>query len=507
MNIIECRNLSKQFKEGRQKIEALSDISFDVYPGQIVALLGPDGAGKTTLMRLLCGLLSPTSGSAHVLNWNSVRQAGKIQSHIGYMPQKFGLYENMTVGENLTLYARLHAVSSKESRERFPQLLEMTNLAAFTDRMAGNLSGGMKQKLALACALVSRPELMLLDEPTVGVDILSRRELWHILREIVRSEGTTILASTSYMDEADFSDRTLVLFDGKLIADSTPEEIRNRALPFTSQPTFEQGFQVLLTGSVPPPLERQNPVRKEASIVIRVDNLVKRFGSFTAVDHVSFEVRQGEIFGLLGANGAGKTTTFRALCGLSSSDDGRIEIAGLDLAQKTKSVWNRIGFVAQKFSLYSDLTVRQNMEFFGGAYGLRVSARQNRIQWGMKTFNLEPYADREAGKLSMGYKRRLAMACSLLHEPSILFLDEATSGADPIARYEFWKLIMELADSGVAIVVTTHFLDEARFCDRILIMQDGVAVASGNGEEIIRQAGNAPNLEEAFVRIIQEKKP
>lgn len=506
MNMIECRNLSKIFHEGRQTINALSDLSFDIQKGQIVALLGPDGSGKTTLMRLLCGLLHPSSGSAKVLNWDIERDADKIQSCVGYMPQKFGLYENMSVVENLNLYAQLHAVSPKDRKNRFPQLLKMTDLASFTNRMAGDLSGGMKQKLALACALVSRPDIMFLDEPTVGVDILSRRELWSILRDIVRSEGTTILTSTSYMDEAEFCDRTLVLFEGKLIANSTPDGIRDQARPFATDPTFEQGFQVLLTGSVPRTLQRHNPVAVDAPVVIRVQDLVKRFGTFTAVDRVSFEVRQGEIFGLLGANGAGKTTTFRAMCGLSSADAGRIEIAGMDLAQKTKSVWNRIGFVAQRFSLYADLTVRQNMEFFGGAYGLRGSKRRDRVQWGMNAFNLEPFADRDAGKLSMGFKRRLAMACALLHEPSILFLDEATSGADPIARYEFWKLIMELADSGVAIVITTHFLDEARFCDRMMIMQDGVAVATGNGSEILQQGGNASNLEDAFVRIIQEKR-
>ncbi len=505
-NIIEVLNLTKTFKEGRQTIEALKDVSFDVDEGEIVGLLGPDGAGKTTLMRLLCGLLRPTSGFAVVLGWDIVRQGSLIQNNIGYVPQKFGLYENMTVAENLNLYAKLHAVTKKEYDELFPRLMHMTNLAKFTERMAGKLSGGMKQKLALACALVSRPKLMLLDEPTVGVDILSRRELWNILRDFVNMEGTTVLTSTSYMDEADFCDRTLVLFEGKLIADSTPKGIRERAASFVKEPTFEQGFQILLTGSVPKPLKRENPVASDTPIMIRVENLLKKFGSFTAVNNVSFDVRQGEIFGLLGANGAGKTTTFRALCGLSSSDGGRIEIAGVDLAKETKSAWNRIGFVAQKFSLYADLTVRQNLEFFGGVYGLHTAKRKERIEWGLETFNLEAFADRDAGKLSMGYKRRLGMACALLHEPAILFLDEATSGADPMARYEFWKLIMALADSGVAVIITTHFLDEARYCDRMVIMQAGTAIASGTVEDIIQQGNGAPNLEEAFVRIIQEKR-
>ncbi|MDO5552150.1 MAG: ATP-binding cassette domain-containing protein [Planctomycetia bacterium] len=505
MNLIDCKHLTKTFKEGRETITAVADVSFTLAPGQLAGLLGPDGAGKTTLMRLLCGLYRPDSGTARVLELDSVRESGLIQSRVGYMPQKFGLYENMTVAENLNLYAKLHAVRGPEYETRFSQLLNMTHLDAFTGRMAGQLSGGMKQKLALACALIARPKLLLLDEPTVGVDILSRRELWAILRRIVDTEGTSVLASTSYMDEANFCDRTLVLFEGKLIADCEPAEIRKRASDVCVEPTFEQGFQALITGTVPEPLARKVPVASDSPVVIRVENLVKRFGRFTAVNGVSFEVRRGEIFGLLGANGAGKTTTFRAMCGLSSSDGGRVEIAGLDLAKEAKTAWNQIGFVAQKFSLYSDLSVRQNMEFFGGVYGLTGEKREERLHWGLTTFDLESLADRDAGKLSMGYKRRLAMACALLHEPSILFLDEATSGADPLARYEFWKLIMQLADSGVAIVVTTHFLDEARFCDRMLIMQDGSAVASGNADEIIAQSGNAPNLEEAFVRIIQEK--
>ncbi|MDD3588380.1 MAG: ATP-binding cassette domain-containing protein [Thermoguttaceae bacterium] len=506
MNIIEARNLTKTFKEGRQTVRSLNDVTFDIAQGEIVGLLGPDGAGKTTLMRLLCGLFRPTAGTANVFGWDIVQQGKRIQDNLGYVPQKFGLYENMTVAENLNLYAKLHAVSREEFDARFPRLMEMTNLGAFTQRRAGKLSGGMKQKLALACALVSRPKLMLLDEPTVGVDILSRRELWDILRSIVQTEGMTVMASTSYMDEADFCDRTLVLFEGKLIANSDPKEIRDKAKSCTATPTFEQGFQFLLNGSIPEPLKRKNPVKKDAPVLIRVENLVKRFGSFKAVNDVSFNVRKGEIFGLLGANGAGKTTTFRAMCGLSAATSGAIEIAGVDLAKNTTAAWSQIGFVAQKFSLYSDLTVMQNMEFFGGVYGLKGAKKKERIQWGLNTFDLAPLADRDAGKLSMGFKRRLSMACALLHEPPILFLDEATSGADPVARHEFWKIIMELADSGVSVIITTHFLDEAAYCDRMIIMQDGAAVAMGTVEDIIRQGKDAPNLEEAFVQIIQEKR-
>ena len=507
MNTVECRTLSKVFTNGKEKVRALTDVSFSLPSGKIVGLLGPDAAGKTTLLRLLCGLMRPTSGSASVLDFDTVKQSSEIQRRIGYMPQKFGLYENLSVEENLRLYADLHQVSEEQQKERFAKLLEMTMLSPFCKRMAGALSGGMKQKLALICALVSEPELMILDEPTVGVDVLSRRELWIILRRIVNEGRMTVLASTAYLDEADYCDRTLILFEGKLLADATPAEIRSKAAGHIANPTFENGFQILLSGNVPPPLKRKNPVRADAPVLIHAEKLVKKFGSFTAVDQVSFDVRKGEIFGLLGANGAGKTTTFRMLCGLSDSNGGIIEIAGVNLRHAPGKARCRIGFVAQKFSLYSDITVRQNMEFFGGAYGLFGNKLQERIEWAFEQFGLRHFAESNTGKLPLGYKQRLSMACALLHEPEILFLDEATSGADPMARREFWQRIMELADNGVAVIITTHFLDEATYCDRMVIMQDGITTASGSVEEIIRKGTlpekGTPSLEDAFVNIIR----
>lgn len=510
MSIIECRNLTKTFSRSKDVITALDDVSFSVSEGQIVGLLGPDGAGKTTLMRLLCGLLRPTRGEATVMGFNTQRQSDRIQNSVGYMPQKFGLYENMTVEENLTLYANLHGAPASERKKRFLPLLEMANLSRFTDRMAGKLSGGMKQKLALACALVSEPQLLLLDEPTVGVDILARRELWTILQQIVREKSTTVLASTAYMDEADFCNQTLVLFEGKLLANKTPDEIKklgraqDAASPNQSAgEAFEKGFQTLISGSAAPELKRKTPFNPEGEILIHAENLVKKFGSFTAVNNVSFDVRRGEIFGLLGANGAGKTTTFRALCGLSGIDSGKIEICSRELNSNLAFARNQIGYVAQKFSLYGDLSVRQNLEFFGGAYGLRSQQLKQRVEWALESFELASFAGMDAGKLPLGFKRRLAMGAALLHEPPILFLDEATSGADPMARYDFWRRIIALADSGVAVIITTHFLDEARYCDRMTIMQDGVSIANGSAEEIIRLSGGAPNLEEAFVKLIQ----
>ena len=514
--VISCNHLSKTFRESSQVIRAVQDVSFEVQPGTITGLLGPDGAGKTTLIRCVCGLLRPDSGSVSTLGYDSVKQSGRIQESVGYMPQKFGLYENMTVEENIRLYAQLHGIPKEDYESRVPMLLERNRLSEFTSRMAGKLSGGMKQKLALICALISRPQLMVLDEPTVGVDVLARRELWNILRQTVEEESMTVLVSTAYMDEADYCDRTLILFEGKLLADKTPVEVKelgNRQEAIGSSeanstaycllPTasFETGFMQLLTGSVPEPLKRNNPVDDSAPEMIRVENLVKRFGDFTAVNRVSFSVHRGEIFGLLGANGAGKTTTFRAMCALSRADEGTILFDGKPLEKNLEYVRNNIGYVAQKFSLYGDITVIQNLKFFGGAYGLYGKKLQERIDWACETLNLTEFLKLPAAQLSMGYKRRLAMACALLHNPPILFLDEATSGADPIARREFWKRILALADDGVAVVITTHFLDEAEYCDKILIMRDGCEVASGTVAQVIAQ-GNGATLEDAFVNIV-----
>jgi ABC-2 type transport system ATP-binding protein len=510
MSIIVCNGITKRFRLGGKPFEALSDIGFSLMQGELTGLLGPDGAGKTTLLRILAGLLRPEAGKAGVLGFDTVREAARIQSVIGYMPQKFGLYENLTLLENLKLYADLHAVPYESREKRFAELLEMTDLSRFPNRPAGKLSGGMKQKLALACSLISEPELMLLDEPTVGVDVLSRRELWHILRNIAAERNTTVLVSTSYMDEANFCDRVLVLFKGELIADGIPDDIRQKADGVVANPTFEQGFQMMIAGAVPPPLKRLNPPTADAPVMIHAENLVKKFGSFTAVDHISFEVGKGEIFGLLGANGAGKTTTFRMLCGLDAATAGNVRITGLDLRHAPGEARNRIGFVAQKFSLYSDLTLQENLEFFGGAYGLWGKHLRQRITWALEEFSLKTYFKSQTANLPLGIKQRLSMACALLHEPEVLFLDEATSGADPITRRDFWARIMKLADDGVAVIITTHFLDEAEYCDRMIIMHDGKAVAAGTATEI-RRTGTPPdqaevNLEEAFVNIIRQAK-
>lgn len=493
-SVIECHGIGKSFISSRETCRALNDLSFTIEKGKITGLLGPDGAGKTTLLRILAGLFVPDTGHATVLGFDTVKKSSRIQRIIGYMPQKFGLYENLSVEENLTLYAELHAVPREKYEKRSAELLDMTALAPFRQRMAGKLSGGMKQKLALACSLISDPPLLLLDEPTVGVDVLSRRELWQILKDLTGKGHLSVFVSTSYMDEAVCCDRTLILYNGSLIADAPPSEIAGTG-------TFEAGFLRLLTGK-----ELSLPVRKksfsmDSPILVRADNMVKKFGNFVAVDHVSFDVRKGEIFGLLGANGAGKTTTFRMLCGLSSADGGTIEIGGVNLRRAPGSARKKLGYVAQKFSLYNDLTVLENLEFFGGAYGLRGDELKERIDTICEEFSLKEIADHRTAGLPPGIKQRLSMGCALLHKPDILFLDEATSGADPLTRREFWLRIMNLADSGVAVIITTHFLDEAEFCDRMVIMHSGRTAASGTADEI-RKAGNSPLLEEAFVNII-----
>ena len=507
MNVITCKNITKRFKLGNITYESLSSISFNIEEGSLVGLIGPDGSGKGDLLQILAGLVKPEEGKATVLGFDTVKEAQKIQDVIGYMPQKFGLYENLTLSENLKLYAELHKVPEDIQKARLEKLLKMMNLERFPNRFAGKLSGGMKQKLALACALISEPKVMLLSDPSVGVDVVSRHELWSILKKVTKEQGTTILVTTSYMDEADFCDKVLVMLDNRIIAYEKPEYIREKASNFIDNPSFEHGFQVLVKGKVLPKLKREKKYNPKGEVVVHASNLVKRFGDFIAVNHTSFDVHKGEIFGLLGANGAGKTTTFRILCNLDSATEGEVKICGLDLKKSSSEARNKFGFVAQKFSLYTDLTVKENMEFFSGAYGLYGKKQKKQIEWALKEFNLHQYIDYQTSDLPLGIKQSLSMACALMHEPELLFLDEATSGADPITRRDFWKRIISLADNGVTIIITTHFLDEAEYCDNMIIMQDGKAVAQGKAEDIIK-AGTLDkevpeNLEQAFINLIK----
>ena len=484
------------------------------------------------------------------------------------MPQKFGLYEDLTVQENLDLYADLFGVEGEKRRQRFAKLLSMTGLEAFTGRLAGNLSGGMKQKLGLACTLVRSPELLLLDEPTVGVDPLSRQELWVIIKQLVQEEHLSVIVCTAYMNEAAMCDDVYVLNQGKILFQGTPESLQNVAqgrcfevvppqglpcrviqgallddpdvvdavpqsglvryialrpekLPATlgkwqlaaqpAAPRLEDGFMILLHRDAKPedkqleltPLEpgTYQPVSPEVSI--KVENLVKKFGDFTAVSHTSFQVHRGEVFGLLGPNGAGKTTTFRMLCGLLPATEGVLSVAGENLRTARTQARAKIGYVAQKFSLYSKLSVLDNLQFFGGIYGIPPKKLKERIKLILEEFRLEGMQDKNAGDLPGGYKQRLSMACALLQEPEILFLDEPTSGIDPLARRLFWRQITDLAMKGTTIIVTTHFMEEAEYCDRIMIQDRGEMLIVGSAEEI-RQQLHKPrgNMDELFIDIV-----
>jgi pyoluteorin transport system ATP-binding protein len=567
------RDLRKTFRRATgEVVAALDGVSIEARHATLTALVGPDGAGKTTLLRLAAGLMVPDSGALTVLGLDVTAHPQEVQDRIGYMPQKFGLYEDLSVQENLDLYADLHGVSEGQRQAQYHRLMDMTGLGPFVNRMAGKLSGGMKQKLGLACVLVRAPELLLLDEPTVGVDPLSRRELWEIILQLVDEQSLTVLLSTSYLDEAERCGHVVVMHSGKALAQCHPAEIAalartrsfiveppadrtarglqarlldepevadavpeagrvrfvradgagashanggvlagTRVLP--AEPRFEDGFMLLLKRNVRSEhaaamkLARP-PDQARAEVVVEVRDLVRQFGSFVAVDHISFEVRSGEIFALLGPNGAGKTTTFRMLCGLLQATSGTLRIAGVDLRRARASARQRIGYVAQKFSLYGQLSVAENLDFFASAYGLRGGAKRDRIDWAMDQFKLKALARLPSGQLPGGYKQRLAMAAALLHQPTSLFLDEPTSGADPLARREFWRQITALAEQGVTVIVTTHFMEEAEYCDRVVIMDAGRVLAQGTPAGIRGRAraepGHESSMEDAFIAIVEE---
>ncbi len=567
--------VTRLFRAGRRSVVAVDEVSGRVERGAVTGLIGPDGAGKTTLMRLCAGLLLPDRGRIEVLGVDVVQAPAAVQARIGYMPQRFGLYEDLTVQENLDLYAELQGMPAAARGPRYEELLHMTGLARFTDRLAGRLSGGMKQKLGLACTLLGTPELLFLDEPTVGVDPVSRRELWAIVDHLTRSEGTTVLVSTSYLDEAERCRAVLLMHEGRLlgaddparftaglsgrsfhvtagglgkrrlherlsgapgIIDATIQGAQVRIVTETASlpsaaallpevpdvrivavpPRFEDSFIALLKATrgaagTPPaagPPSVAAPARAgEGEEVIVVHNLTRRFGSFRAVDAVSFSVRKGEIFGLLGANGAGKSTTFRMLCGLLPPSEGSLRVAGFDLGHAAAAARGRVGYMAQKFSLYGDLSVMQNLRFFSSAYRLTGERRRRRIAWAVEQFGLGPVASTTSRDLPLGYKQRLALACALMHEPDILFLDEPTSGVDPLARREFWHRINGLAEAGVTVLVTTHFMEEAEYCDRLVIMAEGRILAAGDSESLkarLRAKERPdPTMEDAFVALIE----
>ncbi|MBI3900839.1 MAG: ABC transporter ATP-binding protein [Chlamydiia bacterium] len=532
---------------------ALQDVSLSIPEGAFVTLVGPDGSGKTTLLRLLAALLHPTEGNIYVAGLHTKKEGQKIQELIGYMPQRFGLYEDLTVQENINLYADLRGLPEKERKERFSLLLQMTQLTPFTQRLSSTLSGGMKQKLGLACALVKEPKILLLDEPSVGVDPISRKELWKMVQQF-HARGVSILWSTSYLDEAEKGDFTILLNEGKVLYQGAASELAKRAEGRTFQtpqiangkrdllfellsqkelvmdgkiegdkiriltrkqiqkeewtsvpPRFEDGFIDLLGGGPGgnSPLKTQQKFdRKEETVMIRAEGISKRFGSFTAVDQISFTVQRGEIFGLLGPNGAGKSTTFRMLCGLLRPTEGKAFVDGVSLEVAPSEARSHIGYMSQKFALYGDLSTQQNLDFFSGVYQLQGKKKKIAVETMVEMFKLTPYLPLSAKELPIGFKQRLALACSLMHRPSVLFLDEPTSGVDPITRREFWNHINALAELGCTILVTTHFMDEADYCDRIALIYQSKLIHIGTPDELKKEA-NTTTLEEAFIHLIE----
>ena len=565
-SLVTICGLVKRFSsDGRA---ALDHIDAEIRSGRITGLVGPDGAGKTTLIRIIAGLLLPSEGAVKVLGLDTVHEAAQIQERCGYMPQRFGLYEDLSVIQNLDLYADLRGLADSERAQTYAQLLEFTDLKMFTNRKAGALSGGMKQKLGLACALLSKPELLLLDEPSVGVDPISRRDLWSMVQELV-GEGMGVLWSTAYLDEAERCDEVILLHEGKKVFDGPPNALTRRVESRTFLLTVPEGRRKVLENALrlesvvdgvvqgenirlvfrddKPQFEavslgvegntRLKPVTprfedafvdvlggapkgdsavakalkvipKQKTPVIECNGLTKRFGNFVAADHVTFSVQRGEIFGLLGPNGAGKSTTFKMLCGLLRPSEGRATVAGFDLQEAASQARNRLGYMAQKFSLYGDLSLQQNLNFFSGIYGLSGKRQREAVNQMEQIFGLEDYLNTSAGQLPLGFKQRLAMACSLMHEPDVLFLDEPTSGVDPITRRGFWNHINALVEKGRTVMVTTHFMDEAEYCDRLALIYRGKVIALGAPDALKRKVRSQdladPTMEDAFVTLIQE---
>lgn len=494
---IEIKNLTKKFADDEL---AIDNLSLNIEKGKITGLIGPDGAGKTTLLRLITGLLLPSEGSISTLGLDPTTSQKLISAKIGYMPQRFGLYEDLSVIENLNLYADLKEIPKNEKEQIFDKVLTMTDLKPFVNRLAGALSGGMKQKLGLACTLLGTPELLLLDEPSVGVDPISRRELIKMVKELA-TEGMTILWSTAYLDEAHSFDSCVVLSEGRTIYSGLPH-----ALSETSQ-GFEQKVIELMGGFNPQSSELAEKFElKETNIeyVIEALDLTKKYGDFYAVKNNTFHIGKGEIFGLLGPNGAGKSTSFKMMCGLATPTAGTAKIMGQDILTNPSKARSYLGYMAQKFSLYGDLSVIQNLRFFAGVYGIDIFKRKDKIYEIVEIFHFEKYLNHDAKELPLGYKQRLSLACAVMHNPPVLFLDEPTSGVDPVTRREFWHHIKALAEKGVTVMVTTHFMDEAEFCDRISLFYKGEAIATGSPTELKNMISPTATMEDAFVGLIEQ---
>jgi ABC-2 type transport system ATP-binding protein len=559
MSLVYAKNLTKSFNSKK----AIEGIDLNISENRITGLVGCDGSGKTTLMRLLSGLLVPDNGTFEVLNLQMPQNALHVQKLIGYMPQKFGLYEDLTVEENLNLYAQLQSFDKERQQQRIDELLQFTSLTDFKSFMAGQLSGGMKQKLGLSCALIKKPKLLLLDEPGVGVDPISRRELWSMIKALVK-DGVGIVYSTSYLDEAAKCDDVILLNEGRVLYSGKPQSLSDsmkgkvfkltgdikdkrktlqlalgfdnikdgiilgNAIKFICEnksdlpaladieaqgcqykeasPNFEDGFIDILNGSFNGRSllaeQMQNSTTKEGNLIEAID-LTKKFGSFTAASDVNFKIHKGEIFGFLGPNGAGKSTIFKMLCGLLSPTGGEAKVLDISLEKSSAKARSKIGYMSQKFSLYGDISVIENLRFFAGAYGLKGSHKEKKINAMLDIFGLKAYQEVPSKSLSLGFKQRLSLACAVMHDPAVLFLDEPTSGVDPLTRREFWNHIYAMVQKGMTIMVTTHFMEEAEFCDRIALIYKGQTIALGTPHQLISKVSDDATMEDTFIELVK----
>lgn len=485
---VAIRALSRRFG----KRLALDDVTLRIGQGELFGIVGADGAGKTTLLQSVCAILDPSAGSVTVAGFDSVREAARINATLGYVAQAYSLYGDLTVAENLKFFAAIRAVPPDVFARRREQLLRFSGLARFLDRQAKVLSGGMQKKLAVCCSLIHEPDILVLDEPTLGVDPISRRELWAMLREF-HARGKTILIATSYMDEAASCDRVAVLAEGRLLACDPPRAFGA---------DLEQAVKGLLAGNVSTtPVPTAAPRSPPTGDAIRVDGLTRRFGAFTAVDDVCFRVSRGEIFGLLGPNGSGKSTTIKMLCGILPPTAGGMTVAGIDVAAHPGAVKGRIGYMSQRFSLYLDLTADENIEFFGSVYGLAPEEMVERRAWVADLAGLGGLEKSLVRNLSGALRQRLALGCAVLHRPDVLFLDEPTSGVDPASRDAFWRLIDDIGRSGTAVLVTTHYIREAERCDRVAFIDRGRILAMDSPARLRAEHAGA-TLEEVFITLM-----
>ena len=483
MNAIEVSHISKSYG----KVKALDDVSFSVGRGEVFGLIGPDGAGKTSMFRILSTLLLPDQGTATVDGFNTVSQMRDIRRRVGYMPGRFSLYQDLTVRENLEFFATLFGTTVDEGYDSIRAIY--SQIERFSNRKAGALSGGMKQKLALSCALVHSPSVLFLDEPTTGVDPVSRKEFWDMLSSL-KERGITIVAATPYLDEVRRCERVAFLSEGRLQGIDTPDAILDRFSDIFNPPGISKD-------EVPAATD------KATDNVIEVQHLVKAFGTFRAVDDISFSVRRGEIFGFLGANGAGKTTAMHMLTGLNQPTSGTGTVAGFDIRTQHEQIKKHIGYMSQRFSLYEDLTVAENIRLFAGIYGMDDEEIRVKSEEMLRRLKFEDHKDDLVGSLPLGWKQKLAFSVSIFHDPGVVFLDEPTGGVDPATRRQFWELIYDAARRGITIFVTTHYMDEAEYCDRISIMVDGKISALGTPDEL-KQRLHQPDMDHVFTYLARQ---